>query len=277
MLSAVAFIKGRVATVIGVGLTGRLRDELVVKLSSLSVAYYDRHNTGSIISRVSHDSEALHGLMHQFTGGFLMQAVKLVGVGIMLMLINPKLAMFTLIPVPLVFLGSWVFWNRVYPRYYRLCDASAKQMSALNGMLEGIRVVKAFGQEDEEFHRFQDARKQLTDLRQWVDVTNSGYAASMQIVFSLGGLIVWYVGGRDVIGDEMTLGELIAFLAYLAMFYAPLNALSNFTTWMTSFLSGSKRVLELLDTPCDTERITKRRCVESTQGRNTVSERDVRI
>jgi ABC-type multidrug transport system ATPase subunit len=60
---------------------------------------------------------------------------------------------------------------------------------------------------------------------------------------------VWYVGGRDVIGGSMTLGQLIAFLAYLAMFYAPLGALSNFTTWLTSFLSGSKRVLELLDTP----------------------------
>jgi len=71
----------------------------------------------------------------------------------------------------------------------------------------------------------------------------------MQLVFSLGGLIVWYVGGRDVIGHEMTLGQLMAFLAYLAMFYAPLSALSNFTTWLTSFLSGSKRVLELLDMP----------------------------
>ena len=256
MLSGVAFIKGRVATIICVGLTGRLRDELVTKLSSLSIAYYDRHNTGSIVSRVAHDSEALHGLMHQFTDGFLMQTVKLVGVGIMLMLINPKLAMFTLIPVPLVFLGSWVFWNRVYPRYYRLWDASAKQMSALNGLLQGIRVVKAFGQEDEEFQRFQEARKHLTGLRLWVDITNSSYAASMQIVFSLGGLIVWYVGGRDVIGNEMTLGELIAFLAYLAMFYAPLNALSSFTTWMTSFLSGSKRVLELLDTPATIEEST---------------------
>jgi ATP-binding cassette subfamily B protein len=71
----------------------------------------------------------------------------------------------------------------------------------------------------------------------------------MSIVFSLGGLIVWYVGGRDVIGNSMSLGELIAFLAYLGMFYAPLSALSNFTSWLTSFLTGSKRVLELLDTP----------------------------
>ncbi len=153
ILSGVAFIKGRISTAIGVSITGRLRDELVTKLNSLSVAYYDRHNTGSIMSRVSHDSEALHGLMHQFTGGFLLQFVKLIGVGIMLMWINPKLAIFTLIPVPLVILGSWVFWNRVYPRYYQLRDASAKQMMALNGMLHGIRVVKAFGQEDNEFKR----------------------------------------------------------------------------------------------------------------------------
>lgn len=266
MLSAVAFIKGRVATAIGVGLTSRIRRELVTKLNTLPVAYFDRHNSGSIISRVSHDSEALHGLMHQFTSGFLLQAVKLVGVGIMLMLINPKLAMFTLIPVPLVFIGSWIFWNRVYPRYYRLRDASAKQMSALNGMLHGMRVVKAFGQEENETKRFETCNDRLNKWRLWVDITNSGYSAAMQIVFSLGGLIVWYVGGRDVIGNDMTLGELIAFLAYLAMFYAPLNALSSFTTWMTSFLSGSKRVLELLDTPATIVESSSPVAMERTTG-----------
>jgi ATP-binding cassette subfamily B protein len=167
----------------------------------------------------------------------------------MLVWINPKLAMFTLIPVPLVILGSWIFWRHVYPRHYRLWDAASKQMTTLSGMLSGIRVVKAFAQETRELDRFHAASDHLRRWRQWVEHTNTTYAASMQIVFSLGGLIVWYVGGRDVIGGSMTLGQLIAFLAYLAMFYAPLGALSNFTTWLTSFLSGSKRVLELLDTP----------------------------
>jgi hypothetical protein len=167
----------------------------------------------------------------------------------MLVWINPKLALYTLIPVPLVILGSWIFWRHVYPRHYRLWDASSKQMTRLSGMLSGIRVVKAFAQEDREAERFRSASDHLRHWRQWVEHTNTTYAASMQIVFSLGGLIVWYVGGRDVIGGEMSLGQLIAFLAYLAMFYAPLGALSTFTTWLTSFLSGSKRVLELLDTP----------------------------
>jgi ATP-binding cassette subfamily B protein len=249
LLSAVGVLKGRLATAIGTGLTATLRDEMVRKLQSLSVAYYDRHQVGSMISRVAHDSEVLHGLMHQLTGGFLLQIVQLVGVGAMLVWINPKLALYTLIPVPLVILGSWVFWRHVYPRHYRLWDASSKQMATLSGMLSGIRVVKAFAQEPRESDRFHAASDHLRRWREWVEHTNTTYAASMQIVFGLGGLIVWYVGGRDVIGGSMTLGQLIAFLAYLAMFYAPLGALSNFTTWLTSFLSGSKRVLELLDTP----------------------------
>jgi ATP-binding cassette, subfamily B, bacterial len=249
LLSLVGVLKGRLASAIGSGITASLREEMVTKLQSLSIAYYDRHQVGSMISRVAHDSEALHGLMHQLTGGFLLQIVQLVGVGAMLVWINPKLALFTLIPVPLVILGSWIFWRHVYPRHYRLWDASSKQMSALSGMLSGIRVVKAFAQEPRERDRFHAASDHLRHWRQWVEHTNTTYAASMQIVFSLGGLIVWYVGGRDVIGGQMTLGQLIAFLAYLAMFYAPLGALSNFTTWLTSFLSGSQRVLELLDTP----------------------------
>jgi ATP-binding cassette subfamily B protein len=249
LLSLVGILKGRLATDIGTGITATLRDEMVTKLQSLSIAYYDRHQVSSMISRVAHDSEVLHGLMHQITGGFLLQIVQLVGVGAMLVWINPKLALFTLIPVPLVILGSWIFWRHVYPRHYRLWDASSKQMAALSGMLSGIRVVKAFSQEPRERDRFHAASDHLRHWRQWVEHTNTTYAASMQIVFGLGGLIVWYVGGRDVIGGQMTLGQLIAFLAYLAMFYAPLGALSNFTTWLTSFLSGSQRVLELLDTP----------------------------
>ncbi len=249
MLSIVGVIKGRVSSVIGSGLTCSLRLQMVQKLQQMAVSYYDRHHVGSMISRVAHDSEVLHGLMHQLTGGFLLQIVKLFGVGAMLFWINPKLAAYTLIPVPLVFVGSWVFWQKVYPRYFRLRDASSKQMSVLNGMLSGIRVVKSFAQEDREYNRFQSSAENLRNWRLWVEYANARYSAAMQLVFSLGGLIVWYVGGRDVVGTQMTLGELIAFLAYLSMFYAPLGALSNFTTWLTSFLSGSKRVLELLDTP----------------------------
>lgn len=249
MLSVVGAVKGRLATRIGAALTADLRSRLVQRLQQLAISYYDRHQVGSLMSRVAYDSEVLHGLVHQITAGFLLQILQLVGVGAMLVVLNPKLAMYTLIPVPLVVGSTWFFWRRVYPRYYKYWDASSKQVAALSSMLSGIRVVKGFAQETREYDRFQRSSEYLRTSRLTVEESAANYSAWMQVVFSLGGLIVWYVGGRDVIGQSMTLGSLIAFLAYLAMFYAPLATLSNFTTWLTSFLTGAKRVLELLDTP----------------------------
>jgi ATP-binding cassette subfamily B protein len=201
------------------------------------------------MSRVAHDTEALYGCVHQLTSGFLLQLLQVAGVGLMLFSLNAKLALWTLLPMPLVLYGSWFFWRHVYPRYYRYWDSASKQAGALAGMLAGIRVVKAFAQEPREYERFQATSDRLRQARLGVEVSSATFSAGMQLVFSLGGLIVWFVGGRDVLGGSMTLGALMAFLAYLAMFYAPLTTLAQLTTWLTSFLTASQRVFELLDTP----------------------------
>ena len=91
-----------------------------------------------------------------------------------------------------------------------------------------------------------------------VEQATASFSAIMALIFSLGGLIVWYVGGREVLAGTMTLGSLMAFLAYLAMFYAPLSTLSQLTTWLTSFMTGAQRVFELLDTPTDTAQPAER-------------------
>ncbi len=251
LLSIVNFVKGRMATRVGVALTFDLRAKLVEKLHALGLGYYDKHQVGSLTSRVAYDSEVLQSLLQQTTGGFLLQIVQVVAVGAMLFTLNPKLAVLTLIPAPLVVAGSWFFWKRVHPRHYRLWDSSSKQAGMLTGMLSGIRVVKAFAQEDREFDRFNRSSSYLRDARKRVDDSTAAFSATMQLIFSVGGLIVWYVGGRDVLEGTMTLGSLMAFLAYLAMFYTPLATLSQFTTWFTNFLTGSHRVFELLDTPVD--------------------------
>ena len=119
-------------------------------------------------------------------------------------------------------------------------------------MLSGIRVVKAFAQEPREFDRFNRSSDYLRRSRVTVEKATASFTAIMALIFSLGGLIVWYVGGRDVLAGTMTLGSLMAFLAYLAMFYAPLATLSQLTTWLTSFMTGCQRVFELLDTPTET-------------------------
>src|SRR5688572_11327127 len=161
LLGVVSWAKGLLANKVGVALTFDLRAQLVRKLHALGVDYYDRHQVGSLVSRVAYDSEVLHGLLQQITGGFLLQIVQVVGVGVMLFTLNPKLALYTLIPAPFVIGGSLFFWRRVYPNYYRYWDSSHKQAGRLSGMLSGIRVVKAFAQEDREFDQFQRASENL--------------------------------------------------------------------------------------------------------------------
>ncbi|HEY3393380.1 MAG TPA: DUF1854 domain-containing protein [Lacipirellulaceae bacterium] len=252
VLSAVNFAKGRMATRVGVALTFDLRGRLVEKLHSLGLNYYDRHQVGSLTSRVAYDSEVIQSLLQQITGGFLLQIVQVTAVGVMLFTLNPKLAVYTLIPAPLVIAGSIFFWKRVHPKHYRYWDSSSKQAGMLTGMLSGIRVVKAFAQEEREYGRFNRISDYLRNCRMRVDYSTAAFSATMQLIFSLGGLIVWYVGGRDVLAGTMSLGSLMAFLAYLAMFYTPLATLSQFTTWLTNFLTGCQRVFELLDTPVET-------------------------
>ncbi len=249
LLALVNELKGILANRVGTRMTSDLRARLVDRLQQLSVDFYDRQPVGVLMSRVAHDTEALYGLINQLTNGFLLQILQVVGVGIMLFTLNAKLALWTLVPMPLVIYGSWYFWRFVYPQYHRYWDSASKQAGALAGMLSGIRVVKAFAQEHREYDRFQATSNTLRHSRYGVEVASATFSALMQLVFSLGGLIVWFVGGRDVLGGEMTLGALMAFLAYLAMFYAPLTTLAQLTTWLTSFLTASQRVFELLDTP----------------------------
>ncbi len=249
--AAIGVWKGRISSWVGTALTADLRAKMVEKLHRLPVGYHDRQQVGMLMSRVSYDTETMHTLMHQVSGGFILQCLQLLGIGVMLFYLNPKLAFYTMLPMPLVVAGSWFFTRHLHPRHNRYWDSVGRQAAALTGMLSGIRVVKSFAQEPREYDRFQKSSHRLRDSRRQVDFLNATFTSLIGFVFGLGALIVWYVGGRDVIGEQMTLGSLMAFIAYLAMFYTPLTSLTESTTWISQFLSASKRVFDLLDTPSE--------------------------
>ena len=255
--AGVNVVNGRLGNRIGTSITFDVRGKLVEHLQKLSVSYYDQQQVGSLVGRVAYDTEALHGFVAQLTGGFLFQLIMVVGVGIMMFSINVKLAMFTLIPAPLVITGSILFWKYIYPRYYRFWDASSKQAGTLTGTLSGIRVVKAFNQEEHEVSRFNKVSSNLTGTRRNVDGATLTFNPIMALIFQFGGWIVWYVGGKDVLGVEMSLGSLMAYFGYLAMFYGPLTTLTQFTNWLTQFSTQAHRIFEIFDTPVEIADATK--------------------
>jgi ATP-binding cassette subfamily B protein len=243
----VAIWKGWVSSRVGAEMTARLRTQLVEKLSQLPLAFYDRNQVGKLMSQVAYDTETLHTLVYHLTSGFLLQSLQLVGIGVMLFVLNPKLAAITLLPMPLIVGGGWFFTRYLHPLNQQYWEAVGKQAAGLMGMLSGIQVVKGFVQEGREMQRFCESSSRLRDSRVTVDVSISTFTAAMGMLFAFGTLAVWYIGGRDVLAARMTLGSLVAFLAYLAMFYTPLSSIAESTSWFASFFSTMQRMSNLMD------------------------------
>ncbi len=247
--AVISMIVGRLASYVGTQITFDMRERVFNHLTRLGVDYYDRYNVGQLMSRVAGDTDQMKGFVHQITTGFLAQIIQVVAVGAVLFTLSWKLALFTLLPAPLVMLSAAFFWKRIYPRYYRVWDANSKLHGTLNTILSGVRVVKAFGQEKREQGRFSLSSGYVRDSFRGVEYTVSTFNPAIGLLFQLGGLIVWFMGGRQVLEGELRLGDLIAFLGYLWMFYQPLSNLTQLTNWLTQFLTASQRTFEILDTP----------------------------
>lgn len=238
---------GRISSIIGTRITRELREKLHSKLIDVSVDYHDRHSAGSLMSRVLYDVDHFQGFVVQVAQGFLLNLMLVIGIGAMLFVMKWQLAFMVLLPIPFVILGTTFFWKHIYPRYYRFWDSQSKMAQMLSGLLQGIRLVKSFAQEGREKERFEKSARYMQDSRRSVEISVATFNPIMAFIFGLGGLIIWSVGGRMVIKGDITLGTLVAFINYLALFYAPISALSMFSNWATGFLTAGQRVFELLD------------------------------
>ncbi len=239
---------GSISTHIGTQVTADVRERIFKKLQELSIDYYDRTSVGGLMTRIYHDVEVFHGFVNQVAHGFLINVLMIIAIGIMLFYLNSKLAIYVLFPIPFVVAGTWFFWHKIYPKYFKLWDSQSKFSMMIYGILSGIRTVKAFAQEKREAQRFEKYAIYLRDSRRRVDKSISVFNPIMGFVFGLGGLIIWFAGGKNVFEGEITLGTLMAFLGYLGLFYSPLSNLTMFSNWVTSFLTASQRIFEIFDT-----------------------------
>ncbi|MGQ9621564.1 MAG: ABC transporter ATP-binding protein, partial [Bacteroidales bacterium] len=240
---------GTLTSSIGTLITFDLRNRLFKKIQELSVDYYDQQSVGTLMTRFTSDVEAFHGFVTQVGQGFLLNLFLIAGIGIMLFFTNAKLAIYVLIPVPLVMVGTYFFWSRIYPMNFKLWDSQARISRFLNIVLSGIRVVKAFAQEKREIKRFETISANLRDSQRKVQTSTSRFNPLMTFLFSIGGLIVWYAGGKTVLENKgFTLGQLMAFLSYTGMFYGPLSQLTLMSNWVSQFITAGHRIFEILDT-----------------------------
>ena len=249
----VGILRGRMVVWLGTTLGNDLRTRLYNHLQLLSLRFFDKRPTGTLIARVTRDTESLENVIMEGAQFFVANILLLVAIGLVLFAMNWRLALLVLIPVPIVALLSGWFWRRINNVWQRYWHARQQLTAALSDSLSGIRVIRAFAQEPQEVQRFRTHSAALfaTELR--AEQTWTTFFPLMWFLIGTGALIVWYVGGRQMICSpgSMSLGTLMAFLAYLGMFYGPLQFLSRLADYLARALTAAQRVFEVLDSAPD--------------------------
>jgi ATP-binding cassette subfamily B protein len=225
-----------------------IRSSVFDAIQRLQMKFFDRHPTGQVYSRVMSDSNQLQDFLVEGFPYIAEQTLILVGVVAILFYNSPMLTFLIMLPVPAMFLGQYVFWKLVRSLSHKWWNQYAILSNRLTESLSGIRVVKAFSQEPKETDRFSSQNERVFTARWKADRFWMLYNPGMNFIVSSGVLIMWYVGGGQVIGGKMTLGTLFAFNAYLWMFYGPLQWFNQVNNWITKAFAGAERIFEIIDT-----------------------------
>ncbi len=226
--------------------TSEIRDRLFSHLKRLPIDYFDKNQTGRLLTRVNQDTAELQGLVSQMTT-FALNILLVIGIGAVLFSMSPSLGLYVLIPTPLVMAAAYFYYRYMRPHFERFWIARWRLNAMLNTFLAGVRVVKAFAQEEQEEARYHNRNQRLLQSRLQVDQAWSKFYPLISFAFGAGGLIIWYAGGQAVLAKRITLGTLMAFLGYLGMFYGPLSNLTHISQALNHFLTISQRIFEMLD------------------------------
>jgi len=225
-----------------------LRDQVFAALQRLSVSYYENRSTGEIMSRVNSDTEHVERIFIDGVEGMLTASLTLIGITTMLFILNWKLALLSLIPIPILMLSAVTFTRQVH-RYYHAIRRNAAELNAyLQDALSGIRETIGFNRQGHERQRFNVRNRAYADsnlqaMRLW-----SLYSPGMMFVGSLGTVLILWYGVQEVLQGALTVGELVMFLSYLALFYVPINQIHSVNHMLQHALAASERIFEILDT-----------------------------
>jgi len=224
-----------------------LRNEFFAHLQLLDLGYFQRTRTGDLMSRATSDLSAVRMMMGpavMYTSSTVLTFV--VAVALMAS-IDPWLTAVALVPLPCVSLFVHYFGKAIHDRFERI-QAQLSTVSAITQeSLSGVRVVRAYRQEPFELERFRGANDEYVRRNRALIGLQAMYFPSMGLLMGIGSLLVLWLGSREVVRGEMTIGELVAFNAYLAMLAWPMIAFGWVTNLLQRGLASWKRLLEVLD------------------------------
>jgi ATP-binding cassette, subfamily B, multidrug efflux pump len=245
------FFQGRWIEQASQGVAYDLRNQLYRKLSSLSFSYHDRTEAGQLLARAMHDVERMRFLAGRATMRMLEAVVLLIVTTIAIVAMNPRLALLSMVSMPILLVQAYYYSKMMRPLWRDIRDQISTMTSWVEQNLRGARIVKGFAQEDAEIARFDKENKSWLEMSRqsvWIRALNDPAVVLLVNISTI--LIIWY-GGRLVIQGGLTLGELIAFNAYIGQLAGPIRMLGRMVPFLTEAAASGERIFEILDAESD--------------------------
>jgi ABC-type multidrug transport system fused ATPase/permease subunit len=230
-----------------------LRTQVFGALQRLSLSYFENRSTGEIMSRVTSDTEHVERIFVDGLEGLLTALLTLAGITVMLFFLNWKLALLSMVPIPVLILSASWFTRRVHGYYHDIRQSGASLNAYLQDALSGIKETIGFGQHDYERDRFARLSQEYSTSNLRAMFLWSVYWPGMVFVGSIGTLLIVWYGAGEVLSGQLSVGELVMFLSYLALFYTPINQIHSVNHMLQHALAASERVFEILDATPDVQ------------------------
>ena len=224
-----------------------IRSQVYRSLQKLSPKYFENRSTGELMSRVNDDVNYVERIFIDGVEQVVTAALTLIGITLILFYLHWKLALLALLPIPLLILGASKYTTRAHSLYRLVRERAAKMNAALQDSISGIRETHAFNRQLHEIKRFNKSSQDYCDgtlkvMRLW-----AVYSPSMMFLGSLGTVFILLYGIGLVQAGTITVGSLVAFIGYLALFYTPINQLHSVNHMLQHALASSDRLFEIID------------------------------
>ncbi len=258
---------------LGQHVTLDLRNEVYRHLHALSLSFYNERETGRVMSSITQDVGRLQDFISDGLQEIIRDVLTILIICSILFYMNPTLALLVLLPTPLLVFTTLRFGGKLHLVYRGLWRRWAGISALLADTIPGVRVVKAFSQEQREVGRFETRSGELLVGELRAARLQSLFSPIMSFITRIGTLIIWLVGGSKVLDTSLSLGEFTAFTGYMWQFYGPVESLCRLNHRFQRAATSAERVFETLDSPVDVDDRPQAKPMPRVEGR--VEFRDV--
>ena len=228
-----------------------LRVRVYTHLQRLTTRFYRDERTGELMSRVVNDIDSLRDMFAHSGHSVITQGITVVGITVLLFVMHVKLALLTLLPIPLMVLLTWWASRRVRGLYRVAKEKLATLNARLNDNLSGMEVIRSFAREPEEQERFRQASAEYQGAMIRGVLVWAWLSPLLQFMIGVASIIILWYGGLQVRDGAITLGVLVAYMSYIWRLYWPISEVSRETERIQQGLAAGDRILELCDEPVD--------------------------